>query len=108
MTSGEGSRFATVATFLCLGMIALLSWGGGAQQDALVVYCSHDSTYSEEILRDFEREFGIRLIIRFDTEATKSIGLMNLLKLKVGMGCTIQHVVVALSMSPWTKGECNQ
>jgi iron(III) transport system substrate-binding protein len=79
MTSRDGSWFATVATLLCIGMIALLSWGGGAPKDALVVYCSHDSTYSEEILRDFEREFGIRLIIRFDTEATKSIGLMNLL-----------------------------
>lgn len=79
MQRHNGSWFATVATLLCLGMIALLSWNGGATQDALVVYCSHDSTYSEEILRDFERETGIRLIVRFDTEATKSIGLINLL-----------------------------
>lgn len=77
MTPHDGSWFATAATLLCLGMIALLSWGGRAQDDALVVYCSHDSTYSEEILRDFERESGIRLIVRFDTEATKSIGLIN-------------------------------
>jgi len=79
MQRRNGSWFATVATLLCLGMIALLSWTGGASQDALVVYCSHDSVYSEEILRDFERETGIRLIVRFDTEATKSIGLINLL-----------------------------
>lgn len=79
MTSRDGSWFVTMATLLCLGMIALLSWNGGASQEALVVYCSHDSTYSEEILRDFERETGIRLIVRFDTEATKSIGLINLL-----------------------------
>jgi iron(III) transport system substrate-binding protein len=79
MTHRDGSLFATAATLLCLGMIALLSWGGRAQQDALVVYCSHDSTYSEEILRDFERESGIRVVVRFDTEATKSIGLINLL-----------------------------
>ena len=45
----------------------------------MVVYCSHDSTYSEAILQDFERETGIRVIVRFDTEATKSIGLINLL-----------------------------
>lgn len=79
MQGRNGSRFATVATLLCLGMIALLSWNVRGSQDALVVYCSHDSTYSEEILRDFERETGIRLIVRFDTEATKSIGLINLL-----------------------------
>lgn len=79
MQRHNASWFATVATLLCLGMIALLSWNGDASQDALVVYCSHDSSYSEEILRDFERETGIRLIVRFDTEATKSIGLINLL-----------------------------
>lgn len=79
MTPRNGSRIATLVTLLCLGMIALLSWRGGASQNALVVYCSHDSTFSEEILRDFERETGSRLIVRFDTEATKSIGLINLL-----------------------------
>jgi iron(III) transport system substrate-binding protein len=75
----NGSWLATVATLLCLGMLAALSWNGGAKQESLVVYCSHDSTYSEDILRDFERKTGIRLIIKFDTEATKSIGLINLL-----------------------------
>lgn len=79
MQPREGSRFATVVTLLCLGMIALLSWNRNGEQETLVVYCSHDSTYSEAILRDFERESGIRLIVRFDTEATKSIGLINLL-----------------------------
>jgi iron(III) transport system substrate-binding protein len=79
MEPRDGSRFATVATLLCLGMFALLSWNSSAEQETLVVYCSHDSTYSEAIFRDFERESGIRLVVRFDTEATKSIGLINLL-----------------------------
>jgi iron(III) transport system substrate-binding protein len=79
MQPRDGSRFATVATLLSLGMITLLSWNSRPENETLVVYCSHDSTYSEAILRDFERESGIRLIVRFDTEATKSIGLMNLL-----------------------------
>ncbi|NQV25416.1 MAG: substrate-binding domain-containing protein [Rhodopirellula sp.] len=79
MKSRDGSQLAILATLLCLGLLAALSWNGGAKQDALIVYCSHDSVYSEEILRDFERESGIRVIVRFDTEATKSIGLINLL-----------------------------
>jgi iron(III) transport system substrate-binding protein len=45
----------------------------------LVVYCAHDSIYSEKILREFERRTGIPLAIRFDTEATKSLGLVELL-----------------------------
>ncbi len=43
----------------------------------LVVYCAHDSIFSEEILRRFERETGIPISIRFDTEATKSLGLVQ-------------------------------
>jgi iron(III) transport system substrate-binding protein len=41
------------------------------------VYCAHDSVYSEEVLRKFERETGIPVSIKFDTEATKSLGLVN-------------------------------
>jgi iron(III) transport system substrate-binding protein len=46
---------------------------------ALVVYCAHDSIYSEKILREFEARSGIPVSIRFDTEATKSLGLTELL-----------------------------
>ncbi len=45
----------------------------------LVVYCAHDSIYAEKILRDFERQSGVSVAIRFDTEATKSLGLVELL-----------------------------
>lgn len=79
MKPRSGSRIALYATMMCIGLLGALSWNAGAQQDALVVYCSHDSTYSEEFLREFERQSGIRVIVRFDTEATKSIGLVNLL-----------------------------
>jgi len=46
---------------------------------ALVVYCAHDSIYSEKILKQFEKATGIRVAPRFDTEATKSLGLIELL-----------------------------
>lgn len=45
--------------------------------DALVVYCAHDSVYSEKILKEFEKQTGIRIVRHFDTEATKSLGLVN-------------------------------
>lgn len=45
--------------------------------DRLVVYCAHDAVYAEEILQKFERETGIRIDVRFDTEATKSLGLVQ-------------------------------
>lgn len=49
------------------------------QSDPLVVYCAHDAVFSEEILNDFQQETGIKVEPRFDTEATKSLGLTNLL-----------------------------
>jgi iron(III) transport system substrate-binding protein len=64
---------------IVLGILAsyfLLWWGG---PEALVVYCAHDSVYSEKILREFEKKTGIPVSIRFDTEATKSLGLTELL-----------------------------
>ncbi|WP_339728182.1 extracellular solute-binding protein [uncultured Gimesia sp.] len=49
------------------------------QSDALVVYCAHDAVFSEEILKAFEQKTGIKVEPRFDTEATKSLGLTNLI-----------------------------
>lgn len=45
----------------------------------LVVYCAHDSIYAESILREFTRQTGIAVAARYDTEATKSLGLTELL-----------------------------
>ena len=45
----------------------------------LTVYCAHDAIYAESILRDFTRRTGIPVATRYDTEATKSLGLTELL-----------------------------
>src|SRR5262249_52592039 len=45
-------------------------------------YCAHDREFSEEILKEFERRTGIVLDVRYDTEATKSLGLVNQLLLE--------------------------
>jgi iron(III) transport system substrate-binding protein len=64
---------------LALGLLAAGCYGSAPGRAPLVVYCAHDSVYSAEILREFERQTGIPVEIRFDTEATKSLGLVNLL-----------------------------
>jgi iron(III) transport system substrate-binding protein len=46
---------------------------------SLVVYCAHDELYADPILREFEKRTGIALSIKYDTEATKSLGLVNLI-----------------------------
>ena len=63
-----------VATILC-GWVIFQRRGAAP----LVVYCAHDSIYAEAILRDFTRQTGIAVSARYDTEATKSLGLVELL-----------------------------
>lgn len=55
--------------------IAIPARDGG--QRRVVVYCALDSMFSQAVLERFERETGIKVDVRFDTEATKSLGLIE-------------------------------
>lgn len=66
--------FATLA----LAMLWLIP-NSTDRSNSLVVYCAHDSVYADQILKDFERQTGIHVDVRYDTEATKSLGLINLI-----------------------------
>jgi iron(III) transport system substrate-binding protein len=65
---------ACVVAGLVVYHAAFRGSGGG-----LVVYCAHDAIYAQEILQAFQRQTGIKLDVRFDTEATKSLGLTELI-----------------------------
>lgn len=47
------------------------------RSDVVTVYVSEDEVFSEPILRDFERETGIKVNAMYDTEEAKSTGVMN-------------------------------
>lgn len=67
-----------IVTVLIL-VIVWLSANSGDQPNRLVVYCAHDAVYAEQILQDFQRQTGIHVDVRYDTEATKSLGLINMI-----------------------------
>ena len=46
-------------------------------QQSVTVYVSEDQIFSEPILKDFEKETGIRVDAVYDTEEAKSTGAMN-------------------------------
>ncbi|NLF32641.1 MAG: extracellular solute-binding protein [Planctomycetes bacterium] len=52
---------------------------GGGQDEAqtVTVYTALDRVHSEPILKDFERQTGIRVQCVYDTEAAKTTGLVN-------------------------------
>jgi len=60
----------TLALFIILG-------GCKNDPDEVVVYCTVDQIFSEPILQDFEQQTGIKVRAVFDTEETKSTGVMN-------------------------------
>jgi len=68
-----------------LGAVGVLVVGGlgcsgsdtSQQSQVVVVYVSEDQVFSEPILKDFEKDTGIRIKAVYDTEETKSTGAMN-------------------------------
>ena len=46
-------------------------------QQEVVIYTTVDQIFSEPILKDFEKETGIKVKAVFDTEETKSTGVLN-------------------------------
>ena len=77
MVKLKSIQSAVILLLLAVG--ACWWWTGRADRDPLVVYCAHDSIYAEHLLHEFEQRTGIEIVIRFDTEASKSLGLVNLL-----------------------------
>lgn len=56
---------------------ALFFFSCGSEQSEVVVYNTVDQVFSEPILNDFEQETGIKVRAVFDTEETKSTGVLN-------------------------------
>ena len=75
----RGVVVSSAVVLLLSGIGITLIHSTSSGPESLVVYCAHDSLYSKQILEEFERQTGIPVSIRFDTEATKSLGLVNLL-----------------------------
>lgn len=65
--------------FIIAGFIFLIGIFGCGRKtaDEVVVYVSEDRVFSEPILMDFEKDTGVKVKAVYDTEETKSTGVMN-------------------------------
>jgi iron(III) transport system substrate-binding protein len=52
------------------------------KEEGVVLYCSTDDVIARPVLDAFERDTGIHVKAEFDTEASKTVGLANRLKLE--------------------------
>ncbi len=67
-----------LAIFLLAVFILGTAFGcAKTSQKEVVVYTSVDQVFSEPILKDFEKEKGIKVKAVYDVEATKTTGLVN-------------------------------
>ncbi len=70
--------------FYVVVIISVVCFGGCSKKQAetqqVVLYCSADQEYAEPIIAAFERQTGIKVLARFDTEAGKTVGLVQRLR----------------------------
>jgi iron(III) transport system substrate-binding protein len=79
--SRRGDTAGRLRSVAVLALALLLAGGyalhASASSPDLVVYCAHDSLYAEAVIQRFRDETGLRVAVRYDTEATKSLGLVE-------------------------------
>lgn len=73
------TRIGAAAFLLLLAVAAPQLFRTTASDRTLVLYCAHDAIFADQILREFETQTGIHVQVRYDEEASKSLGLTNLL-----------------------------
>jgi iron(III) transport system substrate-binding protein len=67
-----------VAFMIAVAIVAAL-WGPIhlKSENEVVAYCAQDQVYAEAIFRDFEKQTGIKVRPIYDSEAVKTVGLVN-------------------------------
>lgn len=76
----DGKQWAALAAGALALALAISCGGGGAPAETrkeVVLFCAHDPIFSEPIVQEFERQTGIKVLLRTDAEAAKTVGLVT-------------------------------
>ena len=68
---------SAVNILLTISILWMLVGCTKTDQKEVVIYTSVDQIFSEPILRDFEKNTGIKVMAVYDVEASKTVGLVN-------------------------------
>ena len=69
--------FAIILVVLFFSILTSCERNDGQNQGQVVLYCSVDQSIAEPIIAEFEKQSGIQVLARFDTEASKTVGLVQ-------------------------------
>ena len=75
-SSGARVRIILAVAALVALVLAYRAWWRSGD-DALVVYCAHDAEFADALFAEFRKRTGIAVAVRYDSEATKSLGLVE-------------------------------
>ena len=70
------SKIFPCVTILCL-MLCVLGACQSRSPQEVVIYTSLDQLFSEPVLKDFEKNSSIKVKALYDTEVSKTVGLVN-------------------------------
>jgi iron(III) transport system substrate-binding protein len=76
--SRRNKRRSTLPCFIRLSRLAavvVLALSGCKSENRVVLYCAQDREFAEKILEDFQKQSGLQVATRFDSEVNKSVGL---------------------------------
>jgi iron(III) transport system substrate-binding protein len=73
------SRRLLIGLWIGLALLGL-SCKDRSDQPQVVLYCSVDQEVAEPIIAGFEKQSGIRVLAKYDTEASKTVGLAQRLR----------------------------
>lgn len=73
----QDAHQSKMSLFIVLGLGLLVLGWKTTTNSKLTIYCAHDSVFAEAVLREFEYREGIPIEVKYDTEATKSLGLIE-------------------------------
>lgn len=79
MTRGVYSRLGAAGLWLAVVLITGCR-GTGLPEHEVIVYTALDRGFSEPILAEFEKRTGIVALVKYDTESTKTVGLVNAIR----------------------------
>ncbi len=66
-----------ISKLVLIAIIVLLTLSCNNSENEVIIYTTVDQIFSEPILKDFEKETGIKVKAVYDTEETKSTGVLN-------------------------------
>ena len=78
------STFLRQGIFLLAALFLIPACRKNEPQNVVVLYCSVDQTAAEPVIAEFEKKSGIKVLVRFDSEATKTVGLVQKIRAEAG------------------------